>query len=160
MFSLPQLIAEDINAIDMTLEDMIDHSDASAAFLIDKGGFIVTQQGSSHGVDIATLSALAANTYAATQAIAQLIEETTVSSLYQEGKNNSLLTLNVDRFTLLVVVFAAGVSVGAVKYYSTAAAARIAQQFEKAFNRAPEKGVDLAELNVADTSDVFRKRGA
>ena len=69
-----------------------------------------------------------------------------------------MIVSNVDEQALLVVVFKARVSAGAVKYYAAATLTRIADQLRTARQRAPEPGVDLSALNLADLSALFRKK--
>jgi predicted regulator of Ras-like GTPase activity (Roadblock/LC7/MglB family) len=126
--------------------------------VIDKGGFIVATQGISGLYDTTTLAALAAASYTANQAIASLISEPNFSSIYQQGETSSMLVMNVDEHCLLVVVFNARHSVGAVKYYACSTIRLIAAQFQRARARDPEKGMDLSLLNIADTSGLFQRK--
>jgi predicted regulator of Ras-like GTPase activity (Roadblock/LC7/MglB family) len=158
MFTLPQLIEEDIQRLDAILQDLLYKSEAATAVLIDKGGFVMTQRGDYDHFDITTLSALGAASFTATQAIANLIGETNFSSIYQQGENFSLLINNVDDQCLMVVIFKAYISVGAVKYYAANAIYQIREQLRNARDRAPTRGLDLSMLNVADTSEVFRRK--
>jgi predicted regulator of Ras-like GTPase activity (Roadblock/LC7/MglB family) len=160
MFSLPILIREDIAVLDAALGDFAAASGARLALFIDGGGFIVTQQGDAGGMDIATLGALAANSFAATQAIATIIEDHSVSSLYQEGRENSLLILSVGDFGFMAVVFPASVGVGSVKFFAQDSVERIARQLATARSRTPADGLDLAALNLADSAPLFRRRNA
>ena len=107
--------------------------------LIDQAGFLITQAGEADQFDTTTLAALAAGSFAATQGMASLISETNFNSVYQQGDNSSLLILNVDADCLLVVVFKAHVSVGAVKYYALATVSQVAEQLRKALTRAPKE---------------------
>ena len=109
-------------------------------------------------IDTATLGALAANSFAATQAIARIIEDHSVTSLYQEGNENSLLILSVDEFGFLAVVFPAAIGVGSVKFYGQDAVARVGLQLIAAADRAPDQGLDLSALNIADATPLFRRR--
>ena len=118
MANLPQLLEEDISGLNDTLHGLLIKSEASAALLIDKGGFLITTTGEVEGLDTVTLSALAAASFAATQGLASLVGETNFSTVYQQGENNSLLVVNVDASCLLTVVFKATIAVGAVKYYA------------------------------------------
>jgi predicted regulator of Ras-like GTPase activity (Roadblock/LC7/MglB family) len=160
MFSLPLLIREDIAILDAALADFAGACGARLALFIDGGGFIVTQQGDASGLDTTTLGALAANSFAATQAIARLIDDHSVTSLYQEGEKTSLLILSVGEFGFLTVVFASEIGVGSVKFYSQDVVARISRQLTAARSRAPAQGLDMATLNLADTGAVFTRRGA
>ena len=160
MFSLPLLISEDITAMDAAMGDFVAESGARLVLFIDCGGFIVTRQGDAGNIDTATLGALAANNFAATQAIAKIIEDHSVTSLYQQGNDNSLLILSVGDFGFLAVVFPAVIGVGSVKYYSEDMVARVARQLTTARLRAPDQGLDLSALNISDATPLFRRRAA
>jgi len=64
----------------------------------------------------------------------------------------------VDDNCLLAVIFKATVSVGVVKYFASPAAKRIAAQLQVAQERDPAGGLDLSVLNLADPSEVFRRK--
>ena len=158
MSTLPQLLEEDIAAIDVSLRALLRKSEATTAFVIDRGGFLITKQGDDEVADLTTLAALCSNTYAASQMIAELIEEENFSSVYQQGDSNSIIVVNVDEYSLLVIVFPASVSVGAVKYFTPVATKKIALQMKLAHERDPEGGLDLSVLNMADTSSLFASK--
>ncbi len=158
MATLPQLIEEDIRQIDGALNDLLTKSEATSALVLDKGGFLITQCGDVRRFDITTIGALAAAMYAATQGIASLVSEENFSSVYQQGENFSLLVHNVDEHCLLLVIFRAQISVGAVKYYALNTISEVAQQLQTAQTRAPGEGYDLSVMNIADTADIFRKK--
>jgi len=160
MATLPQLIEEDIDELDRALQDLLLKCEGSAALIIDKGGFLITQVGESRHFDTTTLAALSAASFAATEGIASLVSETNFSSVYQQGDSFSLLVLNVDEYCLLTVVFKAKISVGAVKYFAVTTAKQVAKQLNKAHRRAPDAGFDLSELNMADPTPLFRKKSS
>ena len=160
MANLPQLLEEDISGLNDTLHALLIKSEASAALLIDKGGFLITTTGEVEGLDTVTLSALAAASFAATQGLAGLVGETNFSTVYQQGENNSLLVVNVDPSCLLTVVFKATIAVGAVKYYAERSIDGIATHLTNARERDPSTSLDLSLLNLADTRPVFRKKAA
>ena len=158
MAGLPQLMEEDVRALDAALDDLLRRSEAGAAMVIDKGGPLITQRGAAGTFDATTVAALAAGAFSATDAMARHLGETSLSHIYQQGRQVSLLISNVDDNLLLVVVFPAESGVGAVKYYAADTAARVSAQMQKAAQRAPGAGVDLVSLNTPDLSQVFRKR--
>ena len=160
MPSLPNLIDEDVREIDAALEDFLSKSEATAALLSAEGGFLIFQKGDTSQFDPTTLSALAANAFSATQAIAGLLSESSFSTVYQQGVRFSILIGQVNRQHQLVVVFPASSSVGAVKYFAAFAVQTIATQLRKAKERAPDEGFDLATLNVADPCGLFRMHKA
>jgi predicted regulator of Ras-like GTPase activity (Roadblock/LC7/MglB family) len=160
MATLPQLLEEDIRVLSAALESLISQSEATSALVLDKGGFLIDQAGDTTMFDATTLGALAAGIFAATQGIASLVNEANFSSVYQQGESHSLLVNDIDEHCLLVVIFGAQVSVGAVKYYATTAISQVARQMEAARHRAPEEGVDLSILNLADSADLFGRKTA
>src|SRR5271170_6908598 len=141
MATLPQLLEEDIKQLDRALQDLLDNSEASIGCVIDKGGFLLTHAGEVGDFDLTTIAALASGAYLANQTIANLVHEENFDSVYQQGENFSMLAANIDEHCLLVIIFPAIVSVGAVKYFAIRATARIARQLEVAHDRDPENGL-------------------
>jgi predicted regulator of Ras-like GTPase activity (Roadblock/LC7/MglB family) len=160
MFTLPQLIEEDLRVLDGALRDLVHKSEATAALLIDKGGFLITQQGNDDTFDGTTVAALSAGAFCANKEIANLIGEEGFSAVYQQGDKQSLLVVNVDDYSLVCVLFPCKTGVGAVKYYATDAVKLIAAQHLAAAQRSPEGGIDLSVLNLAETSQIFRTKQA
>jgi predicted regulator of Ras-like GTPase activity (Roadblock/LC7/MglB family) len=158
MPGLPQLIEEDVRALEAALDELLWRSEAAAALVIDKGGPLISQRGAAEKFDATTVAALAAGAFSATEMMARHLGETSLSHIYQQGRQVSLLISNVDENLLLVVVFPAESGVGAVKYYAGDAVARLAAQMQKAAQRAPGAGLDLVSLNTVDVSQIFRKR--
>ena len=158
MANLPQLLEEDISGLNDTLHGLLIKSEASAALLIDKGGFLITQCGDYNAFDTVTLSALSAASFAATQGIAGLVNEINFSSVYQQGEGFSMLVLNVDEYSLLTVIFKSRISVGAVKYFAAATLQELSAQMKIAHERDPENGLDLSMLNMANPASVFTKK--
>lgn len=160
MATLPQLIEEDIGEINNALQELLIKSDATSTVVIDKGGFIITQNGRTQDLDTMTLAALAAASFAATESIASLVGEANFTSVYQQGDSSSLLVINVDEYCLLTVIFKATLSVGAIKYYAAETIKRISVQNKKAQQRDPGVGLDLSMLNMADPSGLFKMKVA
>lgn len=158
MGTLPQLIEEDIQSLDETLREFVSSADATAALIIDKGGFLITHQGNTAGLDLTTIGALASGAFLANQTIAGLVHETNFNSIYQQGEKSSMFVCNVDEHCLVVVIFGTNAGIGVVKYYAAGAVKKIARQLEVAKERAPGEGIDLSVLNVAETQEVFRKK--
>jgi hypothetical protein len=94
----------------------------------------------------------------ANQTIATLVHETNFNSIYHQGEKFSLFVMCVDDNCLLSVIFKAQVSVGVVKYFAGPAVKRIAAQLQLAQAREPGTGLDLSELNLADTREVFKRK--
>lgn len=158
MVTLPQLLEADIQQIDDALRELLTQCEATTALVTDQAGFLITHQGDDQQFDLTTIAALASGAFMASQSIANLVGEANFGSTYQQGENFSLFVTCVDTQCMLLVVFPAKHSVGAVKYFSMAASARIATQMQVARGRDPEAGVDLAVLNVANSESLFKRR--
>jgi predicted regulator of Ras-like GTPase activity (Roadblock/LC7/MglB family) len=159
MLTLPQLIEEDVAQLQRLLRELRGQSDATAALLIDKGGFLLAQHGETAQFDPTTIAALSSGAYLANQCIANLVQEKNFDSVYQQGEKFSLLITNVDEHCLLVIIFQAHLSVGAVKFFAAQARTQVAAQMQVARARNPDAGLDLSVLNLENPSVVFRKKG-
>jgi predicted regulator of Ras-like GTPase activity (Roadblock/LC7/MglB family) len=158
MATLPQLIEEDMQRLDEALREFIGQTDATAALIIDKGGFLITHQGDSSQFDVTTIGALASGAFMANQTIAGLVNEPNFNSVYQQGEKSSMLVVNIDEHCLLIVIFSASIGVGIMKYYASGAIRKIAGQLAVAQTRNPGGGYDLSVLNLADSENLFRKK--
>jgi len=158
MPSLPQLLPEDVEIIDAALQELLAHSNATAALVAAEGGFLIFKQGDTSQFDPVSLSALAANAFSATQAIAGLLNESGFATVYQQGVRYSILIGQLNRCHTLIVIFPSEISVGAVKYFAAFTIQTIAKQLAQAKERAPDQGYDMALLNLSDATPVFRKR--
>lgn len=158
MATLPQLLEEDIQRFDGILSEYLDRSDAATALIIDKGGFLIAHQGDSRRFDLTTIGALASGAFLANQTIANLVHEENFESVYQQGDKFSMFVTNIDEHCLLMVIFPSKTGVGVVKYHSAETRKQIAAQLQAAQQRDPEGGLDLSVLNLADPSEVFRRR--
>jgi len=157
MQGLPPLILKDVLSLNSALDQLLQKSEATAALIIDKGGPIISQRGAVEQFDTTTIAALAAGSFCATQAIAERLGETNFAMIYQQGGRFSLLFCNIDDNVLLIVIFQAELSAGAVKYYAAETARQIAGQLQRARARAPGESLDLVSENVLDVSAVFTK---
>jgi predicted regulator of Ras-like GTPase activity (Roadblock/LC7/MglB family) len=158
MANMPELIKKDMQRLDGALREFIAQTDATAALIIDKGGFLITHQGNSSQFDLTTIGALASGAFMANQTIAGLVNEPNFNSVYQQGEKSSMLVVNIDEHCLLIVIFSASIGVGIMKYYATGAIKRIAHQLAAARTRKPDGGLDLSAINIADSESIFRKK--
>jgi predicted regulator of Ras-like GTPase activity (Roadblock/LC7/MglB family) len=158
MATLPQLLEEDIRLFDDALCELLDKSEATTALIIDQGGFLIAHQGDDRHFDLTTLAALASGAFLANQTIANLVHETNFNSVYQQGEKFSMLVMRADENCELVIIFKAHLSAGAVKYFAAPTAERIACQMQVAQQREPGAGLDLSVLNLADPSELFKRK--
>lgn len=159
MYSLPQLIEEDMEELGAALGSLLSQSHATAAAIADKGGFLITHQGGGDDLDFTSVAALASGAFMATQSIASLIEGNEFDSVCQQGQQSSLFIQSVNDCCLLLVIHPPEVGVGLVKYFAAEATRGIARQLQVAHERDPSSGMDLSVFNLQDPSGLFKKRG-
>ena len=152
---IPRLNEEDIALFDAVLRDLLEKSEASVALIVERAGYLIHQCGNAEAFDSVQVATLAANAFAASEFMANLIQEPDFSGMYQQGSLVSTLTLNLGGSCLLFVAFPANLSAGAVKFYATLAVSELACQLQKAQDRAPGEGIDLADLNPADAGKLW-----
>lgn len=156
--TLPQLLEEDIAAINRVFADFLSKSEADSVLLTAEGGFLVSQHGKTNHLDTMSLGALASNSFEANKAIAGLIGEPNFSCIYQAGEQFSMYVQSIDGYNLMVVIFPVTTAVGAIKYYAQQCRDEVAKIFEAARTRAPGAGLDLAMMNMADSAAIFRRK--
>ena len=123
--------AQDSVRLDSILREFLSLSGAKCALLVDKDGYLVTQQGEAFSFDDDTISALVAGGYGATKEIAKLLGEDEFSVLYHQGRRENIqLTLVSDR-VLLTVIFDDRTTLGLVRLYAQEAAKKIADVLEQ-----------------------------
>ena len=156
--TLPQLLEEDITEINRIFADFLSKSEADSVLLTAEGGFLVCEYGKTGNLDTTSLGALASNSFEANKAIAGLIGEPNFSCIYQAGEQFSMYVQSIDGYNLMVVIFPVTTAVGAIKYYAQQTRDEVAQVFERARVRAPGQGLDLAMMNLSDSSEVFKRK--
>lgn len=136
---------EDIDRIDQLLAEFLRLSGAKCALLVDKEGHMVTKKGEVRTIDMDTISALVAGSFAATKEMARLLGEEEFTALFHQGhRDNIQLSLVGDR-TLLTILFDDRTTVGMVRLYATETAKKLADIYRQALERGrtrPDEGLD------------------
>ncbi len=151
---------DDVDRINVVLEEFLKLSGAKSNILIDKEGHAVTQAGEVSSVDVDTLSALVAASFAATREMARLLGEEEFTILSHQGKNDHIqLTLIADR-CIMCTMFDDRTTVGMVRLYAAEASKKLHRIFESISQRteAPEGEQITAEFGDEAESaldDVF-----
>jgi len=153
---IPQLNEEDIAVFDAVLRDLLEKTEASVGMIVERAGYLIHQCGTLEGFEAVQVATLASNAFAATEFMANLISEPDFSGMYQQGSAISTVTLNIENSCLLFVAFKSELSVGAIKYFAGQAVLQLAAQLQIAHVRAPESGIDLADMNPNDVQALFR----
>jgi predicted regulator of Ras-like GTPase activity (Roadblock/LC7/MglB family) len=157
MSQFPQLNQEDIDLLDHVLRELLKKSEANIALLVEKAGYLIHQCGNPEEIDTTTFATLGSNAYNAVQFMANLVNETNFTSMYQQGENHSTLMLNVDENSLLVIVFPTHLTVGSMKYFAAPTVKAIAEQIQNATMRG-NAGLDLSDMDAKDVQSLFQKK--
>ena len=155
MQALAILTVESAERLLKALEEYLDHSEASYALIIDRGGAILSQLGEiPPSVDVTTLSALAAGSFAATRELALRVGEAEFSALHQQGKNSQILICSIQDEAMLLTVFGPKTTLGLVRFYSVRAVKQITTILDRARgeSRIP---IDLGHEVTSVLQDVF-----
>ena len=152
---------EDIEKIDKYLVEFLKLSQARCALVIDKEGHMVTRVGEVGDLDLDTISALVAGSFAATKEMAKVLGEVEFADLFHQGKNESIQLLLVGDRTLLTVIFDKSTTVGMVRLYANEVGKKLAELFLKASDRKPKKteriGKDFEASAKSKLDDLFGK---
>jgi predicted regulator of Ras-like GTPase activity (Roadblock/LC7/MglB family) len=144
---------DDVRAINRLLREFLRLSGSKCVLLIDKEGHLVTKQGVTRSLDMDTISALVAGSYAATKEMARLLGENEFAVLFHQGKTDNIqLSLVGDR-TLLTVIFDDATTIGMVRLYSNETAKKLQVLFDVAMNRSPGEVPEGAEADEEISSD-------
>lgn len=134
---------EDIEKIDRLLAEFLRLSGAKCALLIDKEGHLVTRRGEVRTIDMDTISALVAGSFAATKEMARLLGEDEFTALYHQGTRDNIQLSLVGNRTLLTILFDDRTTVGMVRLYANETAKKLTDIFRVAESReAPDVDLD------------------
>ena len=136
---------EDIRSINRLLREFLRLSGAKCVLLIDKEGHMVTKQGVTRSLDMDTISALVAGSFAATKEMARLLGEDEFSVLFHQGKTDNIQLSLVGNRTLLTVIFDEATTIGMVRLYANETAKKLGEQFEATMTRQATGGVPPGE---------------
>lgn len=126
---------DDVDKIDKLLAEFLRLSGAKCALLIDKEGHLVTKRGELRTIDIDTISALVAGSFAATKEMARLLGEEEFTAMFHQGERDNIqLSLVGDR-TLLTILFDDRTTVGMVRLYANETARKLAEIYAETRTR-------------------------
>jgi len=135
------LFKEDVERIQKVLSHVLTESAASNALLIHKDGNLVAQVGFSPQMDVTSLAALAAGSFASTRAIAHLIGETEFSVMFHQGAKENVHIAMMDEDVILLLVFDDRTNLGLIKV-STAHAKQKLDEVLTAIRQNQFQGLD------------------
>ena len=126
MNAIPVLTIDDVATLDGVLADFLKKAEAELTVVIDRGGNVISQYGDMTVMDVTTIAALAAGSFAATRELARRIGEVEFNALYHQGNGSHMFMNSVDDETIMITVFGSRTTVGLVRFYSTTTAQNVA----------------------------------
>ena len=142
-----QDLVRDVNRL---LREFLKLSNAKCAMLVDREGHMVTRQGVTRDLDMDTISALVAGSFAATKEMARVLGEDEFSVLFHQGKTDNIqLSLVGDR-TILTVIFDDSTTLGMVRLYVT----ETVRKLEDLFTDILKSQKDGTNPDIEELSDM------
>jgi predicted regulator of Ras-like GTPase activity (Roadblock/LC7/MglB family) len=133
------LYKEDIDRINKILSHLITESASAFVLLINKDGNLISQVGFSPNVNVTSLAALAAGSFASTKAIATLIGETEFAVMFHQGEKENIHISLVDEDVIMVLIFDDRTNLGLVKMIAAQAKSKLGAALQDVKNNgAPE----------------------
>jgi predicted regulator of Ras-like GTPase activity (Roadblock/LC7/MglB family) len=135
----------DIDRIDRCLSEFLKMSGAKSALLVDREGHLVARQGETLTINMDTISALVAGSFAATKEMARLLGEEEFTSLFHQGRRDNIQIALIGERTLLTILFDDRTTLGMVRLYSAEAAKQLVTIFEEIIENSIENASDEEE---------------
>lgn len=136
---------DDIQAIEAIMDAFLKKSAARCALLVDQDGHMITARGDTHHVDLDTISALVAGSFAATKALAKQFGEEDFTALFHQGRQGNIQLSLVGERALLTALFEDNTTIGMVRLYATESAKRLGDIFRRKISRAGEDREDVTQ---------------
>ena len=108
-------------------ESFVRQSGAACALLVGQDGMLLHKSGSAADLDVDSLSALSAGTFASAREMAGLIGEADFDVVMQQGRRNQLQLIRVGDCAILVAVFDDRTTTAMVRLHGQRVARRLAR---------------------------------
>lgn len=146
---------DDIERINKSLENYQNLSKSRCNMLIDVEGHPVTQVGSTDGINLETIAALVAGSFAATKEVAKILGENEFTSLTHQGKHESIQLSLVGSRTILATIFdSEETTIGMVMFYTKELVEKLETVFYDIHNRKEPVRTNLFEAGGMDNLDT------
>jgi predicted regulator of Ras-like GTPase activity (Roadblock/LC7/MglB family) len=149
MNAIPVFTSEDVAILDGILADFLKKSEAELTVVIDRGGNVISQYGDIAVMEVPTIAALAAGSFAATRELARRIGEVEFNALYHQGNGNHIFMNSIDDNTIMITIFGRGTTVGLVRFYSAITAQGVAELLKSLQGNHNRVAFDAGEISAA-----------
>jgi len=143
----------DSERIEEILGDLLYESNARCALLVDRTGQLVTTVGEEPNFDSAAFASLTAADFSANDQLASLIGEEEFSSLFHQGRNESMYLADVGKRLILVVLFNQQTTLGLVRLKIRDAVTGLNRVFDDVFGGTAEREVQSLERGFVDEAE-------
>ena len=138
--------AGDTKALEDVLDRMLALTRAKRAMLIDVEGHMVVSRGSGcEKIDVESISALVAGTFAATKETAKLLGEEEFSVLFHQGEKDSIQLTLIDNRLLLGIIFDDSTTLGMVRLYASETAKKVQEVLGRSHDHDSEESPVVSE---------------
>jgi predicted regulator of Ras-like GTPase activity (Roadblock/LC7/MglB family) len=144
---------DDVDKIDKALINYQTLSKSKCNILVDIEGHAVTKVGDTEGIDLETIAALVAASFAATKEVAKILGQTEFTTLTHQGKIESIQLTLIGQRTILATIFDSKTTIGMVMFYTKELVERLVVIFDDIANRKQE--IRFEEGFGNDVSDVL-----
>ena len=148
---------DDVERINKALENYQALSKSKCNILIDIEGHPVTQVGTTEGINLETISALVAASFAATKEVAKILGQDEFTTLTHQGKLESIQLTLVGERTILATIFDNNTTIGMVMFYTKELVEKLNVVFKEIGSRKRdvkfEEGFESMAKDVLD--DMF-----
>ena len=134
---MPQwtLFENDFRLIDGVLDDLLQRTNALSAHLIDRSGQVITSAGRVDDFDVTSFASLAAVDFTANAELAQLMGESSVDAVVNEGRLRSVYSRLLAGRVIMSVVFDKRSTLGIVRTRSKRGADQLDNVFRELFDK-------------------------
>jgi predicted regulator of Ras-like GTPase activity (Roadblock/LC7/MglB family) len=146
-----------LDLCDDLLQKLREVSGSTFLALISTSGQPITTASDQYHPETLSLASLAASSFAATQQLAKILEESEFTLLFHEGRGLNLHVTQVTEQILLIVTFGRETQVGKVRLYTQRAVEVLRQIFEGAEDdETPEMDADFESTAGQVIDDLFK----
>ncbi|MEK7271047.1 MAG: roadblock/LC7 domain-containing protein [Planctomycetota bacterium] len=122
---------EDMDRLDHFLDEFLRKSRAKSALLVDRSGHPITRKGFVQDLDVETVSALVAGSFAATREMAKLLGEKQFTFMFHQGERDNIQLSVVGERAILAVIFDDRTNLGLVRIYTDEVATKLTGIFSE-----------------------------
>jgi len=139
--------AKDIHQLNLVLGKFLQKCRAETVLLVDEAGHLVARQGATSPSGEDTITALVAGTFAASQAMADMLGAEEFSSLIPCGEGRILLLLRCGDHALLAVTYTSEASDTLVRTYALETIRRITAIYMTHTSGQPDERIERKEFD-------------